>query len=78
MDKQHDTKNMNLDATSKQIAELKAAIFTAQENNEAKIQFIKEEIAAGRHHINSANVAAKLLEYAYEKQELTEDIAEAV
>ena len=52
----------SLNDTAKQIAELKALIFNTYENNEAKIQFIKEELSADRYQINSHQIAAKLSE----------------
>lgn len=46
------------------IAALKAIIFDTAEANQAKIEFIKEELSAGRYQINTAHIASKLLEYA--------------
>jgi anti-sigma28 factor (negative regulator of flagellin synthesis) len=51
------------------LIQLKAAIFDTPEAVQAKVQLIKEELAAGRYQINSANVAEKLLEFAPEHEE---------
>lgn len=56
--------NLNFDDTAKQLEALKAHIFNTSESNETKIQFIKEELAAGRYEIHSDRIAAKLLEHA--------------
>ncbi len=54
---------INFDDTSKQMAELKAMIFNTPETNQTKIQFIKEELSAGRYQIRSHLIAEKLLEH---------------
>jgi len=56
--------SLNLEETAKQLDDLKAIIFTTTETNQAKIQFIKEELLAGRYEIRSDRIADKLLEYA--------------
>ncbi len=55
--------NMTFDDTAKQMAELKAIIFDTPDTNQTKIQFIKEELSAGRYQIHSKHIASKLLEY---------------
>ncbi|AHE67008.1 flagellar biosynthesis anti-sigma factor FlgM [Legionella oakridgensis] len=55
--------SLSFDDTVKQIAALKAMIFNVPDINQAKIQFIKEEIAAGRYQIQSTRIAQKLTEY---------------
>jgi flagellar biosynthesis anti-sigma factor FlgM len=55
--------NINFDDTAKQMAELKAIIFDTPDTNETKIQFIKEELSAGRYQIHSNRIATKLMEY---------------
>ena len=49
--------------STQELAELKALIFNANENNEAKIQFLKAEISERRYQINSEQIAEKLLEH---------------
>ena len=61
--------DINFDDTAKQVAELKAIIFETPETNQTKIQFIKEELSAGRYQIHSEHIVAKLMEYT----ELTEE-----
>ena len=53
----------NFDETATQMAALKALIFDSPETSQAKIEFIKEELAAGRYEIHSSRIAAKLLEF---------------
>jgi len=61
----HNTiESLCFDDTTKQLEELKAHIFNSSESNQTKIQFIKEELAAGRYEIHSDRIAAKLLEHA--------------
>ena len=45
-----------------QIEELKTSILNAVDSNEAKIQFIKQELDAGRYEINAEQIAEKMLE----------------
>lgn len=40
--------------------------------NETKIQFLKEELSAGRYEVQSHSLAAKLMEHAYPLEELEE------
>ena len=47
-----------------EMAKLKTIIFDTPEAEHAKLQLIKEEISAGRYHINSNHIAEKLVEYA--------------
>lgn len=56
--------SLHLEDTAKQLEELKALIFKSPETNHTKIEFIKEELHAGRYEINSNTIAAKLTEYA--------------
>jgi negative regulator of flagellin synthesis FlgM len=56
--------SLNFEDTAKQLETLKAHIFNTSESNQAKIQFIKEELAAGRYEIHSERIAAKILEHA--------------
>lgn len=56
--------SLNFDDTAKQLEALKAHIFNTSDSNETKIQFIREELAAGRYEIHSERIAAKLLEHA--------------
>lgn len=56
--------SLNFEDTAKQLDALKAHIFNTSESNQTKIQFIKEELAAGRYEIHSDRIAAKLLEHA--------------
>ena len=51
------------------IAALKAIIFDMPAANQAKIEFIKEELSAGRYQINTTHIASKLLEYAPVREE---------
>ena len=46
-----------------QMATLKSALFDIAETNDTKIQFIKEELSAGRYQIYNHHVAEKLLQY---------------
>ena len=46
-----------------EMTKLKAIIFDTPEAELAKIQMIKDEIAAGRYQINSNHIANKLLEF---------------
>lgn len=48
--------------TAKQIEALKQAILDAPDTNQAKINFIKNEITSGRYIINSDQIANKLVE----------------
>ncbi|GGI77466.1 flagellar biosynthesis anti-sigma factor FlgM [Legionella impletisoli] len=69
MTKQNDTSpviddlidNLSLEP-SKQIEALKELIFNGPDINQAKIDFIKEEIAAGRYQSEAKNIALKMLE----------------
>ena len=54
---------INFEDTAKQMDELKAMIFSTHETNQTKIQFIKEELSAGRYQIHAHHIAAKLLEH---------------
>ena len=56
--------NLGFEDTAKQMTALKAIIFDTPETNQTKIEFIKEELTAGRYEIHSQTIAAKLLEYA--------------
>jgi len=56
--------SLHLEDSAKQLEELKALIFKIPETNHTKIEFIKEELHAGRYEINSNTIAAKLTEYA--------------
>ncbi|WP_133129719.1 flagellar biosynthesis anti-sigma factor FlgM [Legionella yabuuchiae] len=47
---------------SKEMEALKELIFNSPDNNQAKIDFIKEEITAGRYQIEAKSIAMKLLE----------------
>ncbi len=53
---------------TKQLIALKELIFNAPNSNQAKIQFIKEEIAAGRYQTDSNLITAKLMEYNHTMQ----------
>lgn len=55
--------NLNFTDSAKQLEALKALIFSAPEDNQKKIEFLKEEISAGRYEINSQRIAAKFIEY---------------
>lgn len=55
---------INFDGVAEQVAALKALIFQTPETNHTKLQFIKEELAAGRYEIHSQHIASKLLEHA--------------
>jgi len=60
----HDFRDcLNFDDIAKQMAALKAIIFHTPDTNDAKIQFLKEELAAGRYQIQSSRIAARLMEY---------------
>ena len=48
----------------KQIDMLKALVFSIEESNYNKIQFIKEEIKTKTYEINCKTIASKILEYA--------------
>ncbi len=56
--------SMDADEMTRSIAALKAILFDTPEANQAKIEFIKEELSAGRYPINAAHIASKLVEYA--------------
>lgn len=47
-----------------ELSELNAVLFDSQTANDAKIQLIKDEIAANTYQINSSSIAMKLTEYA--------------
>jgi len=53
--------------TAKQMSALKALVFDVPETNHAKIEFLKEEIAAGRYHVNSQRIAEEIGEHQYIK-----------
>ena len=55
--------SLNFDDTAKQMDALKALIFNPPETNQTKIQFIKEELSAGRYQIHSKHIVASLMEY---------------
>lgn len=57
-------KKLNFEDSAQQLEALKAHIFNTNESNQARIQFIKEELAAGRYEINSQRIATRLLEHA--------------
>ncbi len=63
-------KRLSFNDTVKQITALKAMIFNAPDINQAKIQFLKEEIAAGRYQIQSTKIASKLTAYHQVTREL--------
>ncbi len=46
-----------------QMTTLKSALFDIAATSDIKIQFIKEELSAGRYKIYSNPIAARLLEY---------------
>lgn len=73
----HDNNNqfleqLNFDETSKQMAALKTLIFDSPETSQTKIQFIKEEIEAGRYEIHCNRIATKMLEFSPVVQEEAE------
>lgn len=61
--------HLNFEDTVKKTAVLKAIILNAAETNETKIEFLKEEIAAGRYQINNERIVEKLLEQQVEPVE---------
>ncbi len=52
---------LNFSDIAGQMAALKSALFDCKETNENKIEFIKEELLAGRYQINSLHIAELLL-----------------
>lgn len=64
----HFVNSLNLNDVSQQIEKLKENIFSGQENDGARIQFIKDEIASGRYQIYEEQIASKLIESAKVKQ----------
>ena len=54
--------SLSFKSTAKHIEALKQAIFDAPNTNQAKIDFIKNEITSGRYVINSDQIANKLME----------------
>jgi flagellar biosynthesis anti-sigma factor FlgM len=59
--------NLDFEDTVKQTAILKAIILNAAETNQTKIEFLKEELMAGRYQINSNRIAAKMVEQVSEE-----------
>ena len=49
--------------TTQQMKSLKEIILSTPETDDARIQLIKEELAAGTYQIQSQGIAAKLTEY---------------
>lgn len=58
-----DANEVNFDDVAEQMIALKAAIFNSQESNEAKIRFLKEELAAERYQVDSHRIAEKLVSH---------------
>lgn len=64
--KNHDMEQLfNFDDIATQMAALKTAIFNAIDTNDHKIQFIKEELAAGRYEIQNELIAERMLEFVH-------------
>lgn len=55
--------DLSLEETTKHIDALKAIIFNTKEANQAKIDFIKQELAVGKYRINSQRIANELAEF---------------
>lgn len=62
---QHLMEQLDFSDISKHVEALKAAIFRVAEDRSTKIQFIKEELAAGRYQVQSEQIAERLLEYSH-------------
>ncbi|MDI9819295.1 MULTISPECIES: flagellar biosynthesis anti-sigma factor FlgM [unclassified Legionella] len=52
--------NVNLSTTSKQMAVLKEFILSAPDIDKSRVEFVKEELATGRYHIVSKQIAEKM------------------
>lgn len=52
--------HVSLSDTTKQMESLKELILTAPEVNKERVEFFKEELATGRYHILSEQIAAKM------------------
>lgn len=63
--------SLNLDEIAKQTEALRAIIVSTPDTNQTKVQFIKEELSAGRYQIHSNKIAEKLMEYS-QSEELAE------
>ena len=58
--------------SNQQLEELKALIFDADISVQAKLNFLKEELSAGRYVIHSEKIAEKMLAFStFAEQEIT-------
>lgn len=57
------TDRFDFSVTANHMAILNAAILDTPEANNAKIQLIKEELSAGRYHINANRIVTNLLAF---------------
>lgn len=55
-----DADHVSISNTSKQLSALKEVILKTPEVNQAKIKFLKEELASGRYRIISDQIATKM------------------
>ncbi|ARG97312.1 flagellar biosynthesis anti-sigma factor FlgM [Legionella micdadei] len=58
---EEDANHVSISDTSKQLSALKEYITKAPEVNQARIKFLKEELANGRYRIVSDQIATKML-----------------
>ena len=59
----HSATSTDDNSISPQVSALEALIYDYQENHQAKIKFIQEELSAGNYQINPTQIAAKLSTY---------------
>jgi len=70
--KQPNDQSIDVAETTNPITTFTNMLFQIPLTNETKIQFLKEELSAGRYEVRSQSLAEKLMEHTYPLEELEE------